>query len=430
MPTHVEILSAYPPDRLGDRLTAELKSNRWLRLYGAVAYVKMSGVRHVGTALYAFSRSSQVRITVGIDQQGSSLEGVQSLWLLLGSRAGSMYVLNNPAGSPSSTFHPKIWLFEALDQALLISGSGNLTGGGLFTNYEFGSALTLDLSDPDDDALRASVRRLLDEWADDALPEVTEVTVATLRDMHGAGELPSESAMRAAGALARTARAAIAGVQKGARLASGLFVGRPMGAAPAAVAFPPLPPPPVAPQPAARVMAVKTAPKASGGASSAAASVAPLHDALLIVVNPRNKTEIFLAKRLLKEDPAFFGWPFLGRTKPKMKGNPGQPQPDPLPTASVVVYSASGSVAGQIIDNSLKLWTYSYGPNANDDFRLTLIGGLNSMVPDGSILVMTRQPASGYDYAIEVFPPGHANHARLLAECTEKLPQGREFGWR
>jgi hypothetical protein len=137
-------------------------------------------------------------------------------------------------------------------------------------------------------------------------------------------------------------------------------------------------------------------------------------------------TEIFLAQRPLKEDPAFFGWPFLGLTG----GDPGQPQPDPLPTAEVTVYAADGSVAGHVRDDSLKLWIYSEGPSAPNDFRLTLIGGLHKLVPDGSILVMTRQPASGLDYEIEVFPPGQARHATLLAACTETLPGGRRYGWR
>jgi hypothetical protein len=175
-----------------------------------------------------------------------------------------------------------------------------------------------------------------------------------------------------------------------------------------------------------------------------------------MVVNPRNKTEIFLAKKPLdtesqldtglrrqldagRESPleaelrrqlmAFFGWPFLGQTQPKIAGNPGQPQPDPPPTAEVFVYDVTGAVARHVEDESLKLWIYT-GGRANQDFRMTLIGGLQKLVPDGSILIMTREPITGFDYRIELYPPGHPSHSALLSECDRELPGGRRYGWR
>ena len=158
-------------------------------------------------------------------------------------------------------------------------------------------------------------------------------------------------------------------------------------------------------------------------------AIAPIHGALLMVVNPRNKTEIFLAKKPLDDDPAFFGWPFLGQTQPKIAGNPGQPQPDPPPTAEVFVYDVTGAVARHVEDESLKLWIYT-GGRANQDFRMTLIGGLQKLVPDGSILIMTREPITGFDYRIELYPPGHPSHSALLSECDRELPGGRRYGWR
>jgi hypothetical protein len=159
-----------------------------------------------------------------------------------------------------------------------------------------------------------------------------------------------------------------------------------------------------------------------------AGQLVPQHDCLLMVVNPRNKTEIYLAQAPLKNDPGFFGSPFLGLTAPR-RNNPSQPQPDPLPTADVTVYDVTGQVAGHSFDPSLKLWTYSFGRSANDDFRMTLTGGLHKLVADGSILVMDRQPAGGADYSIGFYPPGHPRFQLLLAACTETLPGGRRYGW-
>lgn len=427
MPVRIGLVTPNSPERLGEVLLREISSGRWSDLQAAVAYVKMSGVKQIGTALFAFASGGTVRMTIGIDQQGSSLEGVQTLWQVLGGGSGVLYVLNNPATNPSPTFHPKLWLFSNATSALLVAGSGNLTGGGLFTNYEFGSVTELDLADGQDRSVFDRTKALLDDWANAAHPEVTEVSAASLQSMHTNGEMPSESAITSAAAVARAARATIAGVRRGARATSGLFAGRSVHPAPKPPSMPTLPPPPVTPAKPVRLPGGAPVPSATGVAPAPA--VTPIHNTLYIEVNPRNKTEIFLAKELLKQDPAFFGWPFLGLTTPKRPGNPGQPQPDPLPSARVTVYDASGTVAGTTVDPSLKLWTYSNGASANDDFRLTLVAGLHKKVPDGSILVMNRQPPSGHDYDIKVFPPGHANHATMLARCTQAMPGGRRFGW-
>lgn len=421
---------------LGKRLIAAMGDSHWTRLDAAIAFVKMSGINHLAPPLFTFAKRSQVRMTVGIDQQGTSLEGLQNLWLVLGGAATSeLYVLQNPGGNPSPTFHPKLWLFRSDSDALLICGSGNLTGGGLYTNYEAGVELSLALDDP---SLR-DVIDVLDQWSDGSRPEVAKVTAVGIQAMHDAGELPSEAATRLATRLSGTARAVIGGVGRGVRASSGLFRPAPVGSAPPIPAQPSLPAPPVHPRPVPRLTGplaadVGSLPSPSlpvaGSPSVASTILVPLHNQLLIVVNPRHKTEIFLAKAPLLEDPAFFGWPFLGRTTPRGTGNPAQPQPDPLPTADVVAYAAAGTIAGSIHDPSLKLWTYTFGKSANDDFRMTLTGGLHSLVPDGSVLVMTRQPPTGSDYAIDIYPPGHPQHATLLAACSKTLPGGRRYGWR
>ena len=438
MATRWEFIGQPNAGDLGTRLTDALADSHWTRLDAAVAFVKMSGVVHLAPWLYDFANRGQVRITAGIDQQGTSLEGLQNLWLVLGGSASELFVLKNPGGSPSPTFHPKLWLFRSETDALLLCGSGNLTGGGLFTNYEAGVALSMALDDP---ALGVMVN-VLDEWSDEGRPEVVKVTADSLQAMHDAGELPSEAAIRLATQLSRTTRAVIAGVGRGVRASSGLFrpaAGHPIPPVPAA---PDLPVPPVTPRPVPRLSAPQSAPgsatRPGPRPSSPAPSrppvvlstdLVPLHDRLLIEVYPGRATEIYLAMAPLRDDPAFFGWPFLGRTTPRGRGNVGQPQPDPLPTADVTVYKPDRSVAGSGFDPSLKLWTYTSGPSHNDDFRMTLTGGLLRLVPDGSVLVMTRQPPSGSDYAIDIYPPGHPQHATLLAACSETLRGGRRYGW-
>jgi hypothetical protein len=227
-----EFLSQFHGGCLGGRLQGELASGRWTSLDAAVAYVKLSGVRQIGHHLHAFAADNPVRMTVGIDQGGSSLEGVQTLWLVLGSSRSALKVLHNPGGNPSPTFHPKLWLFQNATEALLVCGSGNLTGGGLYSNYEAAVLITAPIADP---AISAA-RTALHNWADITRPEIRAVDGPVLQLLHASGELPSEAASHAADAVARRARAFLSGLATGARATSGLF-------RPAAVP----PPPPAVP---------------------------------------------------------------------------------------------------------------------------------------------------------------------------------------
>ena len=64
------------------------------------------------------------------------------------------------------TFHPKIYLFKSSEEAEVLIGSGNLTEGGLFTNYEASINLKLDLKDEIQIAVLDSIEQTLDKWAD------------------------------------------------------------------------------------------------------------------------------------------------------------------------------------------------------------------------------------------------------------------------
>lgn len=98
----------------------------------AIAFVKLSGVRHLGTALAEFSRRAAVKISAGIDHGGTSMEGLRALLNALDGR-GEIWVYHNET---NSTFHPKVYFFKGENKADLLIGSGNLTEGGLFTNYD------------------------------------------------------------------------------------------------------------------------------------------------------------------------------------------------------------------------------------------------------------------------------------------------------
>ena len=147
-------------DRLGDHLKINLLSGDWTEFRAAIAFVKRSGTRHIVHELYEFSQENRVEIVTGIDHQGTTAEGLQDLLGAVSSN-GRVLVFHNHV---PSTFHPKVYLFKSPDVAELLIGSGNLTEGGLFTNYEAGIRLNLDLNDPDENSILESVETTLDTW--------------------------------------------------------------------------------------------------------------------------------------------------------------------------------------------------------------------------------------------------------------------------
>lgn len=134
----------------------------WSHFRAAVAFVKRSGTRHVDQALRNFQRTGDAQVTVGIDHGGSSLEGLEDLLEAL-SPTGDLVVFHNLL---PLTFHPKVYLFKSHSAADLVIGSGNLTEGGLFANYEASIRLSLDLTRPGDTTLLNTVDAVLDKWAD------------------------------------------------------------------------------------------------------------------------------------------------------------------------------------------------------------------------------------------------------------------------
>ena len=152
--------------RIGDFLKEGFADVRWTEFRAAVAFVKHSGTKHIREALQAFSgRGAAVRIAVGIDAGGTSREGLTDLLEAVAER-GSVFVFRN---ANSSTFHPKVYLFQNEAAAEVLIGSGNLTEGGLFTNYEASVRLHLDRSSERDASLLASICAALDTWSNSTL---------------------------------------------------------------------------------------------------------------------------------------------------------------------------------------------------------------------------------------------------------------------
>ena len=126
----MELLKQPFTGQLGNRLIELLDSPDYQILNIAVAFAKNSGVLRIKDALERFrKRGGTVNVYVGVDLGGTSYEALTALLLYTDS-------LNVVHSENWQTFHVKLYQFVGNDKGLVIVGSHNLTGGGLWTNFE------------------------------------------------------------------------------------------------------------------------------------------------------------------------------------------------------------------------------------------------------------------------------------------------------
>lgn len=115
-----------------------------------VAWAKRSGLIRAADDLRAIrDHGGAVLAIVGVSEGGATEQGLRALIEL----TDEAHVFHDFG----RTFHPKVYLGEAGDHAMLLVGSHNLTAGGLAWNYEAGLLASLDLHADDDRQLRDDV---------------------------------------------------------------------------------------------------------------------------------------------------------------------------------------------------------------------------------------------------------------------------------
>ena len=121
----------------------------------AAAWAKRSGLTRAAPALRTVrARGGRVLAVVGVSEGGATEQGMRDLIDL----ADEAYVYYHPG----RTFHPKVYLAEGDDRAVLLVGSHNMTAGGLAWNYEAALWCTLDLNQAEDRRVRDDVVAYVD----------------------------------------------------------------------------------------------------------------------------------------------------------------------------------------------------------------------------------------------------------------------------
>ncbi|MGF1871976.1 hypothetical protein [Photobacterium indicum] len=136
----MELMNQPFTGQLGNRLIELLDSQEYHTLNIVVAFAKNSGVLRIKDSLERFRRQNgKINAYVGVDLSGTSYEALTTLLIHTDS-------LNVVHSEKSQTFHSKIYQFIGEDKELIVVGSHNLTGGGLWTNFESSVIIPIDNS--------------------------------------------------------------------------------------------------------------------------------------------------------------------------------------------------------------------------------------------------------------------------------------------
>lgn len=416
--------------RLGEFLLSHLADPQWTSFRAAVAFVKRSGTQHIRQPLLNFSNHGTVRLSAGIDLYGTSREGLSDL--LNATPNGQIYIYRN---NGPYTFHPKVYLFKSAQHADVIVGSGNLTGGGLFTNYEASLAATLDLAVEADAAFLQVIEATLDVWSQPQAGMCYLLTPEFLEQLVAAGLVRSEAQLAAMQHAQPPAGAPHAGVG-----AAG-----PEGA-PAPVAAPlfvttAVPPAPAIVQAAAQAEEVELAIEA---AELPSAAVLPppgivsyqgsgVNSFVMTLQNTdvgvgqttagtsRRSPEVFIPLAALDQHPDF--WTFPAQFTPHAAWDAAHPQ-----------HRRNGFGKLDRMDVPMRIGVVQsvrmfFNPRKGD-FRLGN-EALRSSGHVGDILHVRRvDPANGFEYDIQVAPQGSPLFAQLAPYCNvQVLHSQKQFGY-
>ena len=319
-------------------------------------------------------------MTVGVSMGGSSVEGLESLLACLEGR-GEILVFHNENGP---TFHPKMYLFRNDRNAEVIIGSGNLTRGGLFDNYETSVALALDLDDPNDDAFLGAIEDVFNAYTDRGAGTVVVLTNEVLERLCATGYIVPEAQMR------RPARRPATAPQEHEVQPAGnqLFQH-------AAV-----PPPPPIPEVVREML-----PRPFGETVVAFYMTLQQTDVGTGQTTPgtaRRSPEVFVPLAARNADPEFWRWPEAFTEDPQEPGKMDR---------TGVLMAIGDSVYGV---------SMTYFPHRHE-FRLRH-ERLRSAGTIGDILRIERtDDAPEHDYSVTVFRQGGLGYEGALARCANAV---------
>jgi HKD family nuclease len=389
--------------RLGSFLQESFANPAWEEFRAAVAFVKYSGTKHIRKELAAFSQRGKVSMSVGIDAGGTSVEGLSALLDALQDR-GDIWVYHNAS---SSTFHPKVYLFKNAHAAELVVGSGNLTEGGLFTNYEASLKVSLDLQKSEHVVLLTEVETMLDRWCNSQEGICYRLDAALLKILTDREIVPVEAQAREVeeGRGDRGRADGESPLFKRVYVPAAPVVRRDKAAvdlSEEALAEDEVevePPEPVAGQGGQYRVFLMTLQKTDVGRGQTTKGTS------------QRSPEVFIPLAARDADPEFWGWPGLFTEDTSKPGKMDR-------------YGVKMRIGTAIVDVNMMTWPDKH------DFRLRS-EELRSAGNVGDILRIERADGSGgFTYYVEVIPQNTIQHSTSLALCVNAVRNSaRRWGY-
>ncbi len=379
----------HPDDefRLGDLLRENLCHHKWRVFRAAVAFAKISGTKHLCPHLPKFLQTGDVKLSVGIDHNGTSFEALDALLASLG-KNGEAYVFHNEA---QSTFHPKVYLFANDEAAECFIGSGNLTEGGLFTNCEVFAHLKLDRQDTADSQLLTAVEIMLDSWSNPALDTVRRLTPELLKELQDSSLVPTEAQMHEADRQIRSASA-----PKAATAATSTIFGR--------AKF----------RPAPKITGTVRRKLASGVPAPPAATTRKVRGFVMTLQRTdvgvgqttagtsKRSPEIFIPLAARDAHPRFWGWQSQFAQDAKKLGKWDR-------------FGVRMRLGTEIIEVNMMTWPDKH------DFRLRNAALRDAGVVEDILRIEQAPAGSDYDYYAEVIPKGSSDYAKYRGICINPV---------
>lgn len=403
--------------RLLDDLSSAFSNKAFDKLTILVAYAKIGPLLRLEKQFQQWKASGKkLSVTVGIDQQGTSLEAIDFLAL----HCDEFFIAHQDRNAGlTPTFHPKVYLFQGEKEGFCVIGSNNLTVGGTETNFEV--ATILELQFPADGETLSEIESWIEQTKSASLP----VTDILIQELVNRGLVVSEADQRKAKRISRS-------VGKAGKFVDALFPPihlKPASAVPKGTAE-------KAGNSSAKQLAkgvIKSRPRQGAKGVQPISATKPgmlLGDTLLMQVTPHKNGEVLLSLNAIKQNPTFFAWPFSGLTSPKKGRNKAYPQRTPDPKVNLRAFDSKGDLI--FVESAYEMNTVEY--ELKSEIRVTFSPHILAVMPDRSILVIREALDLVTDYDITIYAPGSPEYSAFLKSCNQTMPSGgkpnpRKFGW-
>lgn len=177
---NIEIINQPEGGKIGEKIKNELnKTEKYNKFYLLSAFVKKSGISRLKEDLLYFkSKEGVVKSVVGIDQGGSSKEGLT----LINELSNEAYIFHSD--NKGMTFHPKMYILFGNEKAIIFLGSSNLTKGGLFSNYELNYKIELNLEDKENEMFfKSNIIERFNKYSDSTRELCDELDEGLIREL-------------------------------------------------------------------------------------------------------------------------------------------------------------------------------------------------------------------------------------------------------